>query len=100
MDGCVCLGIARTREVGRMNLTGRNALVTGGASGIGAAVAESMVKAGATVTVVDVNKEALDAIAERLGVHAEVLDVASSEAWADFVASHDHFDMVHLNAGI
>ncbi|MFM8507406.1 MAG: SDR family NAD(P)-dependent oxidoreductase, partial [Actinomycetota bacterium] len=39
-----------------MNLAGRNALVTGGASGIGAAVAESLVHAGAKVTIVDVNK--------------------------------------------
>ncbi|MEY3131783.1 MAG: hypothetical protein RLZ29_120, partial [Actinomycetota bacterium] len=83
-----------------MNLAGRNALVTGGASGIGAAVAESMVKAGANVTIVDVNEEALSATGKRLGVRAEMLDVSSSEAWADYIASHDHFDLVHLNAGI
>ena len=80
--------------VNRMNLVGRNALVTGGASGIGAAVAESMVKAGANVTIVDVNEEALSATGKRLGVRAEMLDVSSSEAWADYIASHDHFDLV------
>jgi len=83
-----------------MNLAGRNALVTGGASGIGAAVAQSIATAGATVTIVDVNKEVLTATATRLGVRGEVLDVSSSEAWSDFIASHDHFDLVHLNAGV
>ena len=83
-----------------MNLAGRNALVTGGASGIGAAVAESLVHAGAKVTIVDVNKDALTETGERLGVRAEVLDVSSSKAWNDFIASHDHFDLVHLNAGV
>ncbi|MEY4400226.1 MAG: hypothetical protein RL072_91 [Actinomycetota bacterium] len=87
-------------QAARMNLAGRNALVTGGASGIGAAVAESLVKAGATVTIVDVNKESLATTGKRLGVRAEVLDVSSGDAWADFVASHEHFDLVHLNAGI
>ena len=33
-------------------------------------------------------------------MRAEVLDVSSSEAWADFIAAHVHFDLVHLNAGI
>ena len=83
-----------------MNLTGRNALITGGASGIGAAVAESWSKAGATVTIVDVNAETLEATGKRLGIRAEMLDVSSSEAWTNFIASHDHFDLVHLNAGI
>ncbi|MFZ9795035.1 MAG: SDR family oxidoreductase [Ilumatobacteraceae bacterium] len=83
-----------------MNLAGRNALITGGASGIGAAVAESWTKAGASVTIVDVNAEALAATARRLDVKAEELDVSSSDAWTRFIESHDHFDLVHLNAGI
>ena len=83
-----------------MNLAGRNALITGGASGIGAAVAESWVKAGATVTIIDVNAEALASTGKRLGIAAETLDVSSSEAWTSFISSHDHFDLVHLNAGI
>jgi NAD(P)-dependent dehydrogenase (short-subunit alcohol dehydrogenase family) len=83
-----------------VNLAGRNALITGGASGIGAAVAESWVKAGATVTIVDVNAEALASTGKRLGIAAEALDVSSSGAWTSFIASHDHFDLVHLNAGI
>jgi len=83
-----------------VNLAGRNALITGGASGIGAAVAESWLKAGATVTIVDVNAEALASTGKRLGIAAETLDVSSSDAWISFISSHDHFDLVHLNAGI
>jgi NAD(P)-dependent dehydrogenase (short-subunit alcohol dehydrogenase family) len=83
-----------------VNLSGRNALITGGASGIGAAVAESWLRAGADVTIVDVNAEALEATGKRLGIRAETLDVSSSDAWTSFIASHDHFDLVHLNAGI
>ena len=83
-----------------MSIAGRNALVTGGASGIGAAVAESLMKGGAKVTIVDVNEEALAATGKRLGIDAEYLDVASSEAWTAFIAAHEHFDLVHLNAGI
>lgn len=83
-----------------MNLAGRRALVTGGASGIGAAIAESLVNSGAMVTVVDVNEKALAETGKRLSVHTEVLDVTSSSAWSDFVAAHDHFDLVHLNAGV
>ena len=83
-----------------MNLSGRRALVTGGASGIGAAIAESLAKSGASVTVVDVDEHALKSIGRRLGVRAEVLDVSSSAAWGDFVASHEYFDLVHLNAGV
>ena len=83
-----------------MNLAGRKALVTGGASGIGAAVAASLVGAGADVTIVDINADVLSETANRLGVRSAVLDVSSSTAWADFIASHDHFDLVHLNAGV
>jgi NAD(P)-dependent dehydrogenase (short-subunit alcohol dehydrogenase family) len=50
--------------------------------------------------VVDVDEHALKSIGQRLGVRAEVLDVSSSAAWSDFVASHEHFDLVHLNAGV
>lgn len=78
------------------NFAGRNALVTGGASGIGAAVAESLVKSGARVTIVDVNEAALADTGKRIGARAEVLDVSSSEAWTNFIASHEHFDLVHL----
>ncbi len=48
-------------------LSGRTALVTGGASGIGAAVCEALVARGARVAVVDLDGTAAGATTERLG---------------------------------
>lgn len=48
-------------------LEGQTALVTGGASGIGAAIAAAFVAKGATVAVVDLNAEAAQRHAEKIG---------------------------------
>jgi len=63
-----------------MNITGLGALVTGGASGLGAATARRLAAEGAAVTVVDLNQEAGDAIASGLPngarfVRADVTDI-------------------------
>jgi 3-oxoacyl-[acyl-carrier protein] reductase len=63
------------------DLTGRSALVTGAAGGIGSAVAEALATAGAAVLVTDVDKDAAAAVAQRIsasGARAEscALDVA------------------------
>jgi NAD(P)-dependent dehydrogenase (short-subunit alcohol dehydrogenase family) len=62
-----------------MNISGSAALVTGGASGLGAATAESLLQEGALVTIVDLNAEAGAAKANELGrgtqfVRADVTD--------------------------
>ncbi|HEX6340986.1 SDR family oxidoreductase [Umezawaea sp.] len=59
-------------------MIGRTALVTGGGTGLGAAVAAHLVAAGARVVVAGRRAEVLRATAERLGpaVRAEVCDVA------------------------
>lgn len=49
-----------------MNLTGRVALVTGGAGHIGQALCESLAELGAAVVVLDKNTESCDVVAERL----------------------------------
>ncbi|MBN9211622.1 MAG: SDR family NAD(P)-dependent oxidoreductase, partial [Microbacterium sp.] len=51
----------------RIDLSGRRALVTGGASGIGAAIARAFAEAGATVTVADLNAEGAEALAAEIG---------------------------------
>jgi 3-hydroxybutyrate dehydrogenase len=64
------------------DLGGRTALVTGGASGIGAACARELATRGATVTVVDVDGAGANALAQDIGGHAwaaDLLDVASLE---------------------
>ena len=48
-------------------LSGKVALITGAASGIGAAAAELFKEQGAKVFLVDIDKDALEATAEKIG---------------------------------
>jgi NAD(P)-dependent dehydrogenase (short-subunit alcohol dehydrogenase family) len=59
-----------------MNVEGKRVLVTGGGSGIGAAVARQFAAAGAEVIVADLEPSA---VADELGVHALQLDVRDEE---------------------
>ena len=53
-----------------MDIKGHAAVVTGGASGLGAATASELARAGAKVTVLDVNLDGARAVAEKIGGHA------------------------------
>jgi NAD(P)-dependent dehydrogenase (short-subunit alcohol dehydrogenase family) len=84
---------------------GRVAVVTGGASGIGAAVCRQLAARGAKVVIADYNGEAAQALAGGLGnASAFRLDVADPRAVRDMVAhAVDTFGGLHLavnNAGI
>src|SRR3989442_15312162 len=59
-----------------MSLTGRVALVTGGARGIGLAIARRLVTDGARVALVDLDKPAGEAAAGELGAAAMALVAA------------------------
>lgn len=66
-----------------MDVKGLGALVTGGGSGMGAATARTLAKAGARVGVIDLNGETADAVAKDiggLGLACDVGDAASAEA--------------------
>jgi 3-hydroxybutyrate dehydrogenase len=76
---------------------GRRALVTGGASGIGAACARAFAAAGAHVTVADIDREAPEALAAEIGGAAWHVDLADSAALA--AASLD-IDILVNNAGV
>ena len=56
------------------DLTGRSALVTGAAGGIGAAVAQAFATAGATVMVTDIDGDAAAAVAERISANGGKAD--------------------------
>ncbi len=71
----------------RMNLDGASALVTGGASGIGEASAEQLAALGARVVIADLNEDAGQAVASRLGGLFVKCDVSSEEDGAAAVAA-------------
>jgi NAD(P)-dependent dehydrogenase (short-subunit alcohol dehydrogenase family) len=70
-----------------MDLHGQPALVTGGGSGLGAATAEALARAGARVAVIDLNEAAATEVAARIGGIALACDVANDSAAADAVAA-------------
>lgn len=82
------------------------ALVTGGGSGLGRAVARRYVEEGASVGVLDVDPEGLDAVAEELGddvvtVEGDVTDLADNErAVAQTVDAFGKLDVFVGNAGV
>jgi 3-hydroxybutyrate dehydrogenase len=59
-----------------VDLSGRRALVTGGASGIGQACAERLAAAGAELTVLDRDRDGAERVAGELGGRALVADLA------------------------
>lgn len=66
--------------VGGHRLDGRRALVTGGASGIGAACARELAARGAHVTVADVDGDGAKTVAEEVGGEAWVVDLSDTRA--------------------
>ncbi|MET0846371.1 MAG: SDR family NAD(P)-dependent oxidoreductase [Pseudomonas sp.] len=63
-----------------MQIENKVFLVTGGASGLGAATAEMLIAAGAKVMLVDMNVEAVAAQAKRLGAQSVVADISDEAA--------------------
>lgn len=63
-----------------MNLSGKNYLITGAASGIGLATARLLKRHGATLVLWDYNADALGNAAQELQCYSKVVDVAQSNA--------------------
>ena len=90
----------------RYSLTGKVAMVTGGARGIGLATARRLSERGATVAVVDLRAEDAERAAasvndRAMGLAADVTDRgALQRAVAQVVERHGGLDVVVANAGI
>jgi 3-oxoacyl-[acyl-carrier protein] reductase len=93
----------------QMDFKGQAALVTGGARGIGRAIAEGLARKGADLAIADVSLESAESAARELstlGIRAEALklDVSKSEevvsAFTKIVSDFGRLDIVINNAGI
>jgi len=91
------------------DLTGRKALVTGGARGLGEGMARALARAGAAVVIADIREDLGKATASSLredGANAEfvALDVTSDDSWAQAmpqaIAHLGGLDILVNNAGI
>lgn len=85
-----------------VDLSGRRAFVTGGAQGIGAAIARRLIEAGAVVTVGDIDPavETTAAAFGAIGVACDVTDTEAVTAALDSAAGDGVLDIVVNNAGI
>jgi 2-hydroxycyclohexanecarboxyl-CoA dehydrogenase len=83
-----------------MRFTGRRAFVTGGARGIGAAIATRLAAEGAEVLIGDLDAEAAGRLAATLGARALPLDVADAAAAERVVDGAGPLDVLVNNAGV
>jgi 2-keto-3-deoxy-L-fuconate dehydrogenase len=82
-------------------LDGRKALVTGGASGIGAATCRALARAGASVLIVDIDRAAADALASELpNSSVLIFDITDERSVKQGLASLASLDILVNNAGI
>src|SRR6266403_1510024 len=82
------------------SLENKTALVTGGASGIGAAIAEIFVQAGATLWIADCDEANGRAVAERIGAQFVLLDVAGEADCARAAQTVGKLEILANVAGI
>lgn len=87
-----------------MRLSGKTALVTGAARGIGAAIASAFAREGARVVLTDIDEAGVRVAAAATGQQAEKLDVRSEADWVRVIdgvlAREGRLDILVNNAGI
>lgn len=83
------------------SLQGRHAIVTGGASGIGEATVQELVRAGAFVWIADINLAAAESLSKSIGSSQALhLDVTSLPSISAAVSKLSRLDILVNNAGI
>ncbi|KAF2811245.1 NAD(P)-binding protein [Mytilinidion resinicola] len=94
------------------SLKGKSALITGGASGLGAAVALAYAEKGAYVTIADINEKLGNEYTKSLqekGLHVQFIaadvtswesQIAAFKATVKFSPTHDAIDIVVASAGV
>jgi len=90
--------VAGSLRFGRLD--GRRAFVSGGARGIGAAIARSFADAGAQVVIADLDPVPASESSRQFRAVAAKVDVADAVAVQAVVAQHGPFDILVNNAGI
>lgn len=81
-------------------LQNKSALVTGGARGIGEAIARKFAREDATIIIADIDVGNGQRVAQQIGGSFFELDVASEADWSRFTEAHPAIDIVVNNAGI
>jgi 3(or 17)beta-hydroxysteroid dehydrogenase len=81
-------------------LHNKSALVTGGARGIGEAIARCFAREGARVVIADIDAEKGQRVADEIGGRFFEMDVSDENGWNRLAAVHPQIDIVVNNAGI
>lgn len=86
------------------SLKGKTALITGGTSGLGYAIARCMIQVGANVIVIGRNAENAQAAAKSLGIQAlaytfDVAETNKTEQWVKQLLEKHQIDILVNNAG-
>jgi NAD(P)-dependent dehydrogenase (short-subunit alcohol dehydrogenase family) len=85
--------------IGNGSLHGLAAIVTGGAKGIGLAIARRLAADGATIALIGRDVAALERAASELGARHAVADVTDHEAFSGAIATLGACDILVNNAG-
>jgi len=91
---------AAATSVASLDLSGRTALVTGAAGGIGLACAERLAFAGAKVVVADISADGAHAAAEKIGGEALVADLSDLDQASALPHRIGGVDVLVNNAGL